>query len=74
MPDHWEFALDHARGKYVTYLCDDDALAPTAPAAAAAEFAARHPEFVLEQPAWPFNESELTENVTHWPSAWLRRL
>jgi cephalosporin hydroxylase len=43
------------------------------PSAAAEEFAAAHPEFVLEQPAWPFNESELTENITHWPSAWLRR-
>jgi cephalosporin hydroxylase len=44
------------------------------PAAAARDFAARHPEFVLEQPAWPFNESALRENITHWPSAWLRRL
>ncbi len=44
------------------------------PAAAAAEFVARHPEFVLEQPEWPFNESELSANVTHWPGAWLRRL
>lgn len=44
------------------------------PTAAAAEFAAAHPEFVLEQPAWPFNESELSENITHWPGAWLRRI
>jgi len=43
------------------------------PAAAAADFAAAHPEFVLEQPAWPFNESTLTANITHWPGAWLRR-
>jgi cephalosporin hydroxylase len=43
------------------------------PTAAAAEFAAQHPEFILEQPAWPFNESGLTENITHWPGAWLRR-
>lgn len=43
------------------------------PTAAAAEFAQLHPEFVLEQPQWPFNESELTENITHWPGAWLRR-
>ncbi|HEX8691511.1 MAG TPA: CmcI family methyltransferase [Longimicrobium sp.] len=44
------------------------------PAAAAEEFAGRHPEFVLEQPEWPFNESPLREAVTHWPGAWLRRL
>jgi len=44
------------------------------PSAAAAEFVANHPEFALEQPAWPFNESNLTENITHWPGAWLRRL
>jgi cephalosporin hydroxylase len=43
------------------------------PTAAAAEFAASHPEFVLEQPAWPFNESDLTQNITHWPGAWLYR-
>jgi cephalosporin hydroxylase len=43
------------------------------PAAAAAEFVQEHPEFVIEEPSWPFNESDLTENITHWPSAWLRR-
>ena len=43
------------------------------PSSAAAEFAARHPEFVLEQPAWPFNESTLKHNITHWPGGWLRR-
>ncbi len=44
------------------------------PAAAAAQFVARHPEFVIEQPEWPFNESELSENLTHWPDAYLRRV
>lgn len=43
------------------------------PTAAAAEFAQRHPEFAIEQPEWPFNESELSDNITHWPGAWLRR-
>ncbi len=43
------------------------------PTAAAAEFASMHPDFVLEQPSWPFNESDLTENITHWPGAWLRK-
>ena len=44
------------------------------PAAAAEEFVQRNAQFVLEQPPWPFNESPLTENITHWPSAWLRRI
>jgi cephalosporin hydroxylase len=44
------------------------------PAAAAAEFVASHLDFVLEQPAWPFNESDLTDNITHWPGAWLRKV
>lgn len=44
------------------------------PTAAAAEFAASHPEFAIEQPPWPFSESELTENITHWPGAYLRRV
>lgn len=43
------------------------------PSAAAAEFAAEHGEFVLEDPPRPFNESPLTQDVTHWPGAWLRR-
>lgn len=43
------------------------------PAAAAEEFVKAHPEFEIEQPAWPFNESRLRSNITHWPGAWLRR-
>lgn len=44
------------------------------PTFAAKDFAVRHPEFAIEQPAWPFNESELCRNITHWPGAWLKRL
>jgi cephalosporin hydroxylase len=44
------------------------------PAAAAVEFAATHPEFVLEQPAWLFNESRRGRNLTYWPQAFLRRV
>ena len=43
------------------------------PTAAAAEFAVKHPEFVPGEPPWPFNESTLKNNVTHWPGAYLRR-
>ncbi len=43
------------------------------PAAAAQDFLQIHDNFVLEQPEWPFNESDLEKNITHWPGAWLRR-
>jgi cephalosporin hydroxylase len=43
------------------------------PSAAAAAFAQEHPEFVLEEPPFPFNEGPVTERVTHWPGAYLRK-
>jgi len=43
------------------------------PATAAEEFAARHPEFVLEAPMPPFDERSAPVEVTHWPRGWLRR-
>jgi len=44
------------------------------PSAAAREFALAHPDFLLAQPTWPFNESQLEKNITHWPDAWLKRI
>jgi cephalosporin hydroxylase len=41
--------------------------------AAAAEFAAVHPEFALERLTPPFSETKIEEPVTYWPGAWLRR-
>jgi len=43
------------------------------PAQAAEDFAMTHPNFVLETPAWRFNESPLNKSITAWPCAWLRR-
>lgn len=43
------------------------------PMRAAQDFVRDNPEFVIEQPDWPFNESELTENITHWPGAYIKR-
>ena len=43
------------------------------PLAAATEFVKNHPEFEIEQPTWPFNESELNKNITNWPGAWLKK-
>jgi cephalosporin hydroxylase len=44
------------------------------PTWAARDFAAKHPEFVIEQPGWLFNEGELEKNITHWPDAWLKKI
>ena len=43
------------------------------PARAAEDFATRHPEFVLETPPPQFNESAVSEAITYFPSAWLKR-
>ena len=44
------------------------------PTSAARDFATLHPEFVIEQPPWPFRESAWGRNITHWPDGWLKRL
>lgn len=44
------------------------------PTEAALEFADENPAFVVEQPEWAFNESGLSENITHWPGAYLKRV
>jgi cephalosporin hydroxylase len=43
------------------------------PFEAVQEFVHKHPEFVMETPAWLFNESDLSKDVTYWPGAWLRK-
>ncbi len=43
------------------------------PKAAAEEFVKTHDNFIIEEPAFPFNEGSITERVTYWPSAFLRR-
>ena len=44
------------------------------PKAAAEEFVKENDSFVIEEPSFPFNEGIITERVTYWPSAFLRRI
>jgi cephalosporin hydroxylase len=44
------------------------------PTEAAKEFAAADPRFVIEEPEFPFNEGMITERVTYWPGAYLKRV
>jgi cephalosporin hydroxylase len=43
------------------------------PISAVEEFLAENSDFELRRPDWLFNESNLKREITHWPSAWLRR-
>jgi cephalosporin hydroxylase len=44
------------------------------PKAAAEEFVAEDSRFVIEEPEFMFNEGEITERVTYWPSAFVKRI
>ena len=44
------------------------------PSQATIEFAGADPRFELEEPEFPFNEGMISERVTYWPTAFLRRL
>jgi hypothetical protein len=44
------------------------------PIGAVDAYLTRHSEFVLEEPAFPFNEGKVRKRVTYWPKAFLRRV
>ena len=43
------------------------------PISAINEFIVKHPEFESVEPARPFNEGKISDRVTYWPKAYLRR-
>lgn len=61
-----DFLSDVPRGK--------DSWKDDNPTRAAADFVAQNPNFALEEPKWPFNESQLKQRITHWPGAYVKRL
>jgi cephalosporin hydroxylase len=44
------------------------------PHQAALEFVRRHPEFIIEEPKWHFNEGLVNRRVTYWYNGIIRRL
>jgi hypothetical protein len=44
------------------------------PKKAAEDFVRENSNFVIEEPAFPFNEGLITERVTYWPSAYIKRI
>jgi cephalosporin hydroxylase len=44
------------------------------PKAAAIEFVKQNPNFIIEEPAFPFNESIIDERITYWPSCYIKKI
>ena len=44
------------------------------PKDAVAAFVAEDQRFIIEEPAFPFNEGTVTERVTYWPDAFVKRI
>lgn len=44
------------------------------PVTAAREFVAQNPDFVIEEPPFPFNEGQIEQRVTYWPSGFIKRV
>lgn len=72
-PGSWIVAADGIMGQVVGAPRTEPDWGSNNPAVAAAEFAAKHPEFVLETPAFRFNEGLVDAPITYWPDGWLRR-
>jgi len=44
------------------------------PKRAALEFVETNPEFIIEEPPFLFNEGNISERVTYWPSGFIKRV
>ena len=44
------------------------------PRKAALDFVAENGNFIIEEPAWLFNEGAVSERVTYWPNAYIKRI
>jgi cephalosporin hydroxylase len=44
------------------------------PINAVIDFVEAHPNFVIDEPEFPFNEGNIKERITYWPSGYLKRI
>jgi cephalosporin hydroxylase len=67
-------AMDGIMGQLVGAPRSNTDWAWNNPREAAREFVSRHPEFVIDEPPFAFNEGSVDSRVTYWPDAFLRRV
>jgi cephalosporin hydroxylase len=67
-------AMDGIMGKLVGAPRSQPDWGENNPQQAVLEWVRRHPDFVIDEPAFLFNEGMVKERVTYWPTAFLRRV
>ena len=72
--DSYIVACDGIMQEVVGALRTSPEWATDNPQFAVRDFLTQRDDFVLEEPAFPFNEGHITERVTYWPNAFLRRI
>lgn len=73
-PGSYIVAMDGIMGQVVGAPRTDPDWSWNNPTEAAKEFVRSNPDFVIEEPPFPFNEGAIRERVTYWPSAFIKRL
>jgi cephalosporin hydroxylase len=66
--------MDGIMGKLVSAPRSKPDWGSNNPLEAARAWIARHPEFVVEEPPFQFNEGLVKQRVTYWPGAYLKRI
>ena len=41
---------------------------------AAIDFVEKNPDFIIEEPQFLFNEGNVSEKITNWPSGFIKRI
>jgi cephalosporin hydroxylase len=72
--DSYIVACDGIMQEVVGALRTSPEWATDNPQSAVNDFLAERDDFVLEEPAFPFNEGQIIERVTYWPNCYLRRI
>ncbi len=67
-----EYLMDSPRARKQYPKIDDWAW--DNPKKAALDFVAENSNFIIEEPPFPFNEGAINFRITHWPSAYVKRV
>ncbi len=73
-PNSYIIACDGIMGQIPGAPRTEDSWSWNNPTQAAAEFVEEQSQFILEEPKWAFNEGSVTERVTYWPGAFVKRI